>query len=218
MHLAAFLQFPLVLTHVIPDKREFRPLRVAFTDFWMGPLNHLFPCLFSPVHATKYVTHLSAASRTILASCLEPDIRAISAVDFGAQHLFTWLCTIPVCHWSPTLTVPLSKSQLFSAGLCRWYGLTRWFPVPRLVALLLPIFLTHFYVSFLIIIITISQITHLLCSCHIGCMVKANLAHGSAPCPATALTEKELIWPLVIQQMTLLGKYIYIYLMCYWHT
>lgn len=33
----------------------------------------------------------STANRLVLASCLKPDIRAVSAAGFGAQHLFTCL-------------------------------------------------------------------------------------------------------------------------------
>lgn len=40
----------------------------------------------------------STANRLVLASCLKPDIRAVSAAGFGAQHLFTCLVVPRVLH------------------------------------------------------------------------------------------------------------------------
>ena len=122
LHLITFLKYLLVLNHVLLNKEEFRLTFVTSSDFWMGPLNNLLSCIFNLIHAMRYVMLLSAANRLFLASCPEPDISAISAVDFGAQHLFTCLCMIHVllvCYWLHSLTTVLSKSQFFPAGLCR---------------------------------------------------------------------------------------------------
>lgn len=122
LHVITFLKYLLVLSHVLLNKEEFEVTFVNSSDFWMDPLNNLFSCIFNPIHTTRYVMLLSTANRLFLASCLEPDISAISAVDFGAQHLFTCLWTIHVllvCYWLHSLKTVLSKSQFSPAGLCR---------------------------------------------------------------------------------------------------
>lgn len=105
LHLTAFLKYLLVLNRVLLSKEEFRLTFVTPSDFWMGPLNNLFSWIFNPIHTMRYVRLWSTASRLYLANCLEPDISAISAVDFGAQHLFTCLQKIHVllvCYWCAT--------------------------------------------------------------------------------------------------------------------
>lgn len=90
-HLITFYKYLLGLSPVLLNTKEFRLAFVTSSDFRMGPLNNLFSCLFSQIHTTTCIMLLATANRLFVAGCLEPDISAMSAVDFGAQHLFTCL-------------------------------------------------------------------------------------------------------------------------------